>query len=67
MDRSDEIIWLGGESSRGDVLEVHGIDIGLPKKPKRSQILFNEKPKGMQMWSRVPMPEELSRVRGMDE
>jgi hypothetical protein len=67
MDRSDEIIWLGGEDSKGDVLEVHGIDIGLPKKPKRSQILFNEKPKGMQMWSRVPMPEELSRVRGMDE
>jgi len=67
MDRSDEVIWLDPDGKKGEVLELHGLDIGLPKKPSRSEILFNDKPKGMQMWQRIPMPQELSRIRSMDE
>lgn len=67
MDRSDDVIWLGDKHSRGEVIKLHGLLVGLPKKPKRSEILFHEKPKGMQVWSRIPMPEELSRIRSMDE
>lgn len=67
MDKSDEVIWLDSESDRGETLELHGILVGLPKKPKRSEILFHDKPKGMQMWTRIPMPQELSRIRSMDE
>ncbi len=67
MDKSDDTIWLDPEGKKGEVLEFHGLDIGLPKKPKRSEILFHDKPKGMQMWKRIPMPQELSRVRSMDE
>jgi len=67
MDRSDDVIWLDGGHKAGEVIELHGLLIGLPKKPKRSEILFHEKPKGVQMWSRLPMPQELSRIRSMDE
>ena len=67
MDKSDEVIWLDSESDRGETLELHGILVGLPKKPKRSEILFHDKPKRMQMWTRIPMPQELSRIRSMDE
>jgi len=67
MDRSDDVIWLDGGYKAGEVIELHGLLIGLPKKPKRSEILFHEKPKGVQMWSRLPMPQELSRIRSMDE
>ena len=37
------------------------------QKPKRSEILFHDLSKGMQMWKRLPMPEELQRIRSMDE
>ena len=67
MDKSDDVIWLDGGHKGGEVIELHGLLIGLPKKPRRFQILFHEKPKGMQMWSRLPMPQELSRIRSMDE
>ena len=67
MDRSDEVIWLDPNGKKGEILELHGLDVGLPKKPARSEILFHDKPKGMQMWQRIPMPQELSRVRSMDE
>ena len=67
MVKSDEVVWLLPKCEKGESFEIHGINIGIPKKPKRSEILFYEKPKRMQMWSRLHMPEELSRVRDMDE
>ncbi len=67
MDKSDDVIWLEDGHPPGEVIELHGLLVGLPKKPKRSEILFNEKPKRMQVWSRIPMPQELSRIRSMDE
>jgi hypothetical protein len=48
-------------------MELHGLLVVLPKKPKRSEILFHEKPKAMQMWERIAMPQELQRIRSMDE
>ena len=60
-------IKIDPNGTEGDLLELHGLLIVLPKKPKRSEILFHEKPKAMQMWQRLPMPEELQRIRSMDE
>ena len=37
------------------------------KKTKASEILFHEEPKELQLWRRLPMPEELQRIRSMDE
>ena len=53
--------------TEGELLELHGLLVVLPKKPKRSEILFYDRPKAMQMWQRLPMPEELQRIRSMDE
>ena len=67
MEDQDDIIWLDSNNPKGDILELHGLLIGLPKKPVRSKILFHGKSKGLQMWNRIPMPQELSRIRSMDE
>ena len=60
-------IKIDPNSTEGEVIELHGLLVVLPKKPKRSEILFHDLPKAMQMWKRTAMPEELLRVRGMDE
>jgi hypothetical protein len=67
MENLDEVIWIRPDSGKGEVLELHGLEIGLPKKPPRREILFHDKPKSMQMWQREPMPQELQRIRSMDE
>ena len=60
-------IKIDPNGTEGDVIELHGLLIVLPKKPKRSEILFHDQPKELQMWQRIPMPEELQRIRSMDE
>ena len=60
-------IKIDPNGTEGEVLELHGILVVLPKKPPRSQILFHDLPKAMQLWQRLPMPEELQRIRSMDE
>ena len=60
-------IKIDPNGTEGETIELHGLLVVLPKKPKRSEILFHEKPKAMQMWERIPMPEELQRIRSMDE
>ena len=60
-------IKIDPNGTEGEHVELHGLLVVLPKKPKRSEILFHDKPKGLQMWQRIPLPEELQRVRSMDE
>ena len=62
-----QAVKIDPNGTSGDVIEIHGLLVVLPKKPKRSQILFHDEPKAMQMWRRIPMPEELQRIRSMDE
>ena len=63
----DKGIVLDPLCTQGEVLELHGLLVVLPKRPKKKDILFHDKPKSMQMWQRLDMPEELQRVRSMDE
>ena len=60
-------IKIDPNGTEGEVIELHGLLAVLPKKPKRSEILFHDEPKAMQVWQRIPMPEELQRIRSMDE
>jgi hypothetical protein len=60
-------IKVDPNGTEGEVLELHGLLVVLPKKPRRSEILFHDLPKAMQLWKRLPMPEELQRIRSMDE
>ena len=63
----EKVISLDPQGRLGEVIEIHGLDVALPKKPPRSEILFHDKPKKLQMWRRQPMPEELQRIGSMDE
>ena len=60
-------IKIDPNGTEGNHFESSGLLIVLPKKPKRSEILFHEEPKELQLWRRLPMPEELQRIRSMDE
>jgi len=60
-------IKIDPNGTEGEVVELHGLFVVLPKKPIRSKILFHDQPKQLQMWKRISMPEELQRIRGMDE
>ena len=60
-------IKIDPNGTEGQVVELHGILVVLPKKPRKSEILFHDQPKKLQMWRRIPMPEEMRRIRSMDE
>jgi len=60
-------IKIDPNGTEGETIELHGLLVVLPKKPRRSEILFHDRPKAMQLWERLPMPEELQRIRSMDE
>ena len=63
----DKGIRIDPNGPMGESIELHGLLVVLPKKPKRSEILFHDQPKSMQLWRRIPMPEELQKIRSMDE
>lgn len=63
----DKGIKIDPNGTEGEAIELHGLLVVLPKKPKKADILFHDKPKAMQMWSRIPLPEELQKIRSMDE
>ena len=63
----DKGIKIDPNGTEGCVIESSGILISLPKEPPRSEILFHDLPESLQMWKRIPMPEELQRIRSMDE
>ncbi len=54
----DKGIKIDPNGTEGSVIESSGLLISLPKQPPRSQILFHDKPESLQMWQRIPMPEE---------
>lgn len=62
----DKVVKICPHGTLGEIVECGGIFIGLPELPK-SGILGEGLEESMQMWKRVPMPEELSRIRSMDE
>ena len=53
--------------SEGEIIELGGLLICLPKRPPKKNIVGYKEPDSMQMWRRLSMPKELSRIRSMDE
>ena len=62
----EEIVKICPNGTLGEIVELGGIFIGLPEQPKEP-IQGEGLEADLQVWSRVPMPEELSRIRSMDE
>jgi len=53
--------------TEGEIIELGGILICLPKRPPKKNIIGYKKSDDLQVWERTPMPQELSRIRSMDE
>ena len=51
----------------GESIEIGGLHIVLPATPKNKDIAYHDLPKEEQYWRRQELPEELLRVRSMDE
>jgi hypothetical protein len=56
----DDAIMLCPMGTKGEIIELDGLKIQLPKKPKKSEILFSDLPKSEQYWRRLPEPEGLN-------
>ena len=63
----DKAIVVDPRGTQGEIVELHGILVCLPKKPPKKEILFSGEPRSMQMWRRLDVPKELSSIRSMDE
>ena len=53
--------------TEGELIELGGLLICLPKRPKKKDIFGHKESNSLQMWRRISMPKELSRIRSMDE
>ena len=60
-------IKIDPNGTTGEVIELHGLLISMPEKPRRGHILFHDLPKSEQRWVRQPVPRELTSVRSMDD
>tara|TARA_R110001592_G_scaffold64118_2_gene196870 strand:- start:8344 stop:10464 length:2121 start_codon:yes stop_codon:yes gene_type:complete len=63
----DLAIKICPSGTEGEVIELGDLLICLPKRPPKKEIFGHKKSKSMQVWERTPMPQELSRIRSMDE
>jgi len=61
------VINICPNDTAGEITEIGGVDIQLPKLPPKKEILGYERKPHLQMWQRLPVPEELQRIRSMDE
>ena len=55
------------KGTKGELIELGSLLIMLPAQPPEEEIAGYGKPDDMQVWERVPMPQELSRIKSMDE
>lgn len=62
-----KVIALSSDGKVGEVIELHGLLVGLPKKPRKADILFHDQPKSKQYWRRIDPPQDLMRIKSMDE
>ena len=62
-----DTIAICPNGTKGESLTIGGLDIVLPAQPPKEQIAGYGKPNGMQLWQRTAMPQELSRIKSMDE
>ena len=63
----EKVIVIDPDESVGEIVELHGLPVALPKKPKKAEILFHDLPKKDQKWVRLPVPEEIRKIKSMDE
>ena len=63
----DPAVKICPNGTEGELIELGGLLICLPKRPPKKEIFGHKEANTMQVWRRIPMPKELSRIRSMDE
>ena len=64
----DEIVVsICPDKTAGEVSVYFDLPIQFPKQPAKKDILFHDKPKKEQRWTREELPQELRRIRSMEE
>ena len=63
----DPAVSICPNGSQGESIELGGLLIVLPAQPPKKKIAGHGRPDNLQMWERISMPEELSRIKSMDE
>tara|TARA_R100001594_G_scaffold14637_3_gene31159 strand:- start:450 stop:2570 length:2121 start_codon:yes stop_codon:yes gene_type:complete len=63
----DPVVKICPKGTEGEVIELGGLLICLPKRPPKKEIFGHKESDSMQVWKRTPMPKELSRIKSMDE
>ena len=53
--------------TEGEIIELGSLLICLPKRPPKKEICGYKKSNSLQVWERIPLPKELSRISSMDE
>ena len=66
-DYEEPAVKICPNGTEGEIIELGGLLICLPKRPTKKKIFGHSKSDSLQMWERLPMPQELSRIRSMDE
>ena len=68
VDKYDEqAVSICPNGTQGEIVELGGLVIVLPAVPPPEEVEGHDRPNDMQLWERRAMPEELSRIRSMDE
>ena len=68
IEKYDEpVVSICPRGTLGDVIDISGLPICLPKQPRKKDIAGHDLPAHLQTWSRTEMPSELARIKSMDE
>ena len=68
IDEYDEpVIKLCPNGTQGEVVSIGELLVSLPAQPPEEEIEGHGRPDDLQLWERVSMPKEMSRIRSMDE
>ena len=68
VDEYDEdAVAICPKGTTGSCIRLGDLLIALPAQPPEEEIVGYDRPNDMQLWERLPMPEELSRIKSMDE
>ena len=66
-DYDEDVIAICPKATTGNVVSIGDLYIALPSQPPEEKIEGYGRPNNLQLWERVPMPSELSRIKTMDE
>ena len=53
----EDAVMICPKGTKGEIIEIEGLRVQLPKKPKKADILFSNLPKKEQYWKREELPD----------